>query len=314
MRTREPPRAPTAGHTLHSAGHAPVHARVVVGCAGLYSDKVGALMGGPATPRIVGFRGEYLQLKPAHTDLVRGLIYPVNNPKFPFLGVHFTRRMDGGVDLGPNAVLSFAREGYRYRDVHLGELAEALTYRFVGVPHGRAGQARAVWTAPTTLTPDERRLGPSAPTPATAGFSTSSKSTGATESASCTDRCGRAPRWPTCGATCQSCASRMWNLGTLAVHRALCTSVLDGPPSDVSTAAEPRARHAQHASWAGFARHAGVRAMLLGEDGQLVEDFRFDHIAPTLLNIRNAPSPAATSSLAIAEDVADRLFRTAAFV
>jgi len=132
-------------------------ARYVLGCAGLYSDKVGSMLGASPMPKIVGFRGEYLELKPAHRHLVRGLIYPVcprrgakgalkvpasrrymmmlslrlqvNNPKFPFLGVHFTKRTDGGVDLGPNAVLTFAREGYSYRDVNLRELSEALLYR-----------------------------------------------------------------------------------------------------------------------------------------------------------------------------------------
>jgi L-2-hydroxyglutarate oxidase LhgO len=78
--------------------------------------------------RIVPFRGEYHSLKPEAHHLVRGLIYPVPDPKFPFLGVHFTGTLDGNVECGPNAVLAFAREGYRRRDVNLAELLGSLTY------------------------------------------------------------------------------------------------------------------------------------------------------------------------------------------
>ena len=86
--------------------------RVVV-CAGLQADRVARLAGDGAGPAIVAFRGEYWRLIPDRTHLVRGLIYPVPDPAYPFLGVHFTRRIGGAVDIGPNAVLALAREGYR---------------------------------------------------------------------------------------------------------------------------------------------------------------------------------------------------------
>jgi (S)-2-hydroxyglutarate dehydrogenase len=95
------------------ASGATIHGRAVVSCAGLQSDVVAAMTGAPREPRIVPFRGEYLQLEGESRSLVRGLIYPVPDPAFPFLGVHFTRRTDGQVWVGPNALLAFAREGYR---------------------------------------------------------------------------------------------------------------------------------------------------------------------------------------------------------
>ena len=102
--------------------------RVVI-CAGLQSDRVARLAGDEPEPTIVPFRGEYYRLKPGREDLVRGLLYPVPDPAYPFLGVHFTKRIGGGVDVGPNAVLALAREGYRRRDVRLADLAETLRSR-----------------------------------------------------------------------------------------------------------------------------------------------------------------------------------------
>ena len=81
-------------------------------CGGFYSDKLAQMTGGARDPKIVPFRGDYLILKPGKEHLVKGNIYPVPDPEFPFLGVHFTPRMDGTIWLGPNAVLAFAREGY----------------------------------------------------------------------------------------------------------------------------------------------------------------------------------------------------------
>ena len=104
------------------------HARYLVNCAGLHSDRVARLTGYEAESKIVPFRGEYYDLKPQAEKLCRNLIYPVPDPKFPFLGVHFTRMIEGGVECGPNAVLAFSREGYRKRDVNLYDLTEALTY------------------------------------------------------------------------------------------------------------------------------------------------------------------------------------------
>jgi len=105
-----------------------VTAGLVVNCAGLHSDRVARLSGQQIESRIVPFRGEYYELKPEVKHLCKNLIYPVPDPNFPFLGVHFTRMIDGCVECGPNAVLAFAREGYRKTDINLRDLAESLTY------------------------------------------------------------------------------------------------------------------------------------------------------------------------------------------
>jgi len=104
-------------------------ARNVIACAGLWADRVARSTGDRVRERIVPFRGDYYTLTPDARSLVRGLIYPVPDPRFPFLGVHFTKRIDGLVWAGPNAVLAFARTGYRRRDVSLPDLADALSYR-----------------------------------------------------------------------------------------------------------------------------------------------------------------------------------------
>jgi L-2-hydroxyglutarate oxidase len=100
----------------------------VINCAGLHSDRLARNAGAELSVRIVPFRGEYFQLKPQKVALVRGLIYPVPNPLFPFLGVHCTRMMDGSVHLGPNAVLAFAREGYHKTSINLRDLGETLAF------------------------------------------------------------------------------------------------------------------------------------------------------------------------------------------
>mgnify|MGYP001396968777 CR=1 FL=1 len=100
----------------------------IINCAGLHSDRVSQLAGQRRDLRIVPFRGEYFQLKPQSQHLVKHLIYPVPDPAFPFLGVHFTRLIGGGIEAGPNAVLAFAREGYRKTNVNLRDLCESLTY------------------------------------------------------------------------------------------------------------------------------------------------------------------------------------------
>ncbi|HZV52837.1 MAG TPA: L-2-hydroxyglutarate oxidase [Candidatus Dormibacteraeota bacterium] len=108
-------------------GAGELRAARVVTCAGLHADRVAALSGGAREPRIIPFRGDYWQLRPDARHLCRNLIYPVPDPAFPFLGVHATRRIGTGeVWLGPNAVLAFAREGYRRRDLRLRDLADAL--------------------------------------------------------------------------------------------------------------------------------------------------------------------------------------------
>ena len=105
-----------------------VQTRALITCAGVYSDRLARMTGGEPDPRIVPFRGDYYILRPERQALVRGNVYPVPDPAFPFLGVHFTPRMSGEVWLGPNAVLAFAREGYHKTDVNVADLAETLTY------------------------------------------------------------------------------------------------------------------------------------------------------------------------------------------
>ena len=103
-------------------------ARVLVNCAGLHSDRVAALSEVEAGAKVVPFRGEYYELEPERRYLVRNLIYPVPDPNFPFLGVHFTRSVEGGVEAGPNAVLGLAREGYKKTDLNTRDLTETLSY------------------------------------------------------------------------------------------------------------------------------------------------------------------------------------------
>lgn len=103
-------------------------ARLLINCAGLHSDRVAAMAGERVAVRIVPFRGEYYRLRDDRAFMVRNLIYPVPDPAFPFLGVHFTRMVRGGVEAGPNAVLAFAREGYRKSTVSVRDMADALSY------------------------------------------------------------------------------------------------------------------------------------------------------------------------------------------
>jgi L-2-hydroxyglutarate oxidase LhgO len=117
------------GRWLLHTGRGTVRARVVVNCGGVYADRLARLAGARPDVQIVPFRGEYYRLRPAWRHLVRGLIYPVPDPAFPFLGVHLTRTVHGEVEAGPNAVLAFARDGYRLTDVRLRDVAELLRYR-----------------------------------------------------------------------------------------------------------------------------------------------------------------------------------------
>ncbi len=117
-----------ADHVLIRAGHREVRSHRVITCAGLYSDKLARLAGLVPPHQIVPFRGEFYQLTDDAARKVRGLIYPVPDPNFPFLGVHLTKRISGGVEAGPNAVLAFRREGYRHLDIHPGELTGILGY------------------------------------------------------------------------------------------------------------------------------------------------------------------------------------------
>jgi L-2-hydroxyglutarate oxidase len=117
-------------------------ADLVVNCGGLHCDRIARASGVASGPRIVPFRGEYYVLKPEATHLCRHLIYPVPDPNFPFLGVHFTRMVEGGVECGPNAVLAFAREGYTFGTMDLRDLVETLGYggfHRLALKHWRSG-------------------------------------------------------------------------------------------------------------------------------------------------------------------------------
>ncbi|MDJ1176041.1 L-2-hydroxyglutarate oxidase [Roseofilum capinflatum] len=119
-----------------------IEAKFVINCGGLFSDRLTQMSGVQPQAKIIPFRGEYYELKPEKRYLVKNLIYPVPNPEFPFLGVHFTRMIDGSVHAGPNAVLSLKREGYRKTDVDLADVAEMLTYPGLwklAAKHGKEG-------------------------------------------------------------------------------------------------------------------------------------------------------------------------------
>jgi L-2-hydroxyglutarate oxidase len=118
----------SAGQVVVSTQKQSYSAKLVINCAGLYSDKVARLTVKDVPVKIVPFRGEYFTIRKDRESLVRNLIYPVPDPNFPFLGVHFTRMAKGGVECGPNAVLAFAREGYRKTDINMAELAETLAW------------------------------------------------------------------------------------------------------------------------------------------------------------------------------------------
>ena len=194
---------PVTGLTVRTGSIAVVTSRGeltatrVLTCAGLSSDRVARLSGAPAEPRIVPFRGDYWQLRPERRHLAQNLIYPVPDPKFPFLGVHFTRRIaDGAVWLGPNAVLAFAREGYRRWDVRPGDLARTLGYpgsgawrastgapgwprctaTFPSGPLSRPASVSSLSLRPPTSSPGRRGCGPNR-SPTMASWWTTSAST-----------------------------------------------------------------------------------------------------------------------------------------
>jgi L-2-hydroxyglutarate oxidase len=119
-----------------------VRAQLIINCGGLHSDRLATLAGAKPDARIVPFRGEYYELKPERRFLVRNLIYPVPDPQFPFLGVHFTRMIDGGVHAGPNAVLSLKREGYSRASFDLRDFLDTMTYAGfwrLAAKHARSG-------------------------------------------------------------------------------------------------------------------------------------------------------------------------------
>lgn len=199
--------------------------RRLVVCAGLHSDAVARLVGADPSPRILPFRGEYWELRPDHADLVRGMVYPVPDPRYPFLGVHFTRGVYGDVHVGPSAVPALAREGYRWGDISLRDTWQSL-------------------------------------------------------------------RWP--GAPIL--ARKHWRMGVKEVPGSLFKRLYF---------AEAR-RFIPALSVSDLARRApsGVRAQAWSGDGALLDDFAVERLGPVTL-LRNAPSPAATSAIPIAEYLID---------
>jgi L-2-hydroxyglutarate oxidase LhgO len=120
---------PVAGEWQVQTSAGEFRARFVITCGGLQADRLVRASGQKTAAQVVPFRGEYFKIKPERQHLVRNLIYPVPDPKFPFLGVHFTRLIHGGIEAGPNAVLAFSREGYTWTKINLRDLAETLTFR-----------------------------------------------------------------------------------------------------------------------------------------------------------------------------------------
>jgi L-2-hydroxyglutarate oxidase LhgO len=129
----------TDGGVVLETSQGAVRSRFLINCGGLFCDRLARLAGARPDLQIVPFRGEYYTIAPQRRSLVRNLIYPVPDPALPFLGVHFTRTIDGMVEAGPNAVLAFAREGYKKTDVNLHDLRETLTFS------GFWGMARKYW-------------------------------------------------------------------------------------------------------------------------------------------------------------------------
>lgn len=200
----------------------------LINCGGLYADKIGQMMGIASEIRIIPFRGEYFFLRKESHHKVRGLIYPVPDPSFPFLGVHFTRviRDHGfGVEAGPNAVFAFAREGYRFGKINVGETVDALSF---------------------------------------IGF--------------------------------QRLAAKFWRTGLGEMRRSLSKALF--LQSLQRLMPDLRADELEPGG-------AGVRAMAIHQSGEMVDDFYIVD-APNALHVLNAPSPAATASLAIGEHIAQR--------
>jgi L-2-hydroxyglutarate oxidase len=202
----------------------------VIACAGLQSDVVARLVGADPSPKILPFRGEYWAMDPARTDLVRGMIYPVPDPHFPFLGVHFTRGVYDDVHVGPNAVPALAREGYGWLAVSPRDTWDSL-------------------------------------------------------------------RWPGAAAL----ARQHWRMGIDEVSGSLIKPLYYRKARRFI----PELRMSDLTSKTA----AGVRAQAWGRDGALLDDFAVDQVGPVTL-LRNAPSPAATSSMAIADHVIEHYVLT----
>lgn len=217
---------------IDSKGNA-IQAKYVLTCCGLHSDTVAVMTGCPEEPKIIPFRGEYLYLVENKSNIAKANIYPVPDPRFPFLGVHVTPRVDGRVIVGPNAILAFSKEGYRWGDINLNELKDICNF---------SGFRKMAMTY--------------------AGF-------GLKEMA----------------------RSAIMPLQVMQIQKYI---------QDITSADVERGP-------------AGVRAQAMAKDGTLIEDFVFDSnpgsgaIGSRVLHCRNAPSPGATSSLAIAQMIADKM-------
>jgi L-2-hydroxyglutarate oxidase LhgO len=118
----------SGGNTIVETTRGSIEAKLVINCAGLHSDHISRMAGARLDLMIVPFRGEYYELAQAKRHYIKGLLYPVPDPQFPFLGVHFTRRIEGGVEAGPNAVLALKREGYSKNSFDLGDVLEYATF------------------------------------------------------------------------------------------------------------------------------------------------------------------------------------------
>ncbi|CAJ0949946.1 unnamed protein product, partial [Mesorhabditis belari] len=213
-----------------NASKGSITSRYVITCAGLHSDRVAQLSGCSSDPKIIPFRGEYLLLKPEKRHLVKTNIYPVPDPRFPFLGVHFTPRMNGDVWLGPNAVLAYKREGYSYLSISPGDLIESLSY---------SGMHKLV--------------------------------------------------------------QKYFNYGMKELYRGIY----------IRAQVKQLQRFVPELKFSDVTRGpAGVRAQAMDSSGNLVDDFVFDEAKGQfdgrILHVRNAPSPGATSSLAIAKMIVNK--------
>lgn len=166
----------SSGNTIVETTHGPIHAKLVINCAGLQSDRVSRMGNAKLDLTIVPFRGEYYDVVPGKHHYLKGLLYPVPDPQFPFLGVHFTRRIGGGVEAGPNAVLALKREGYQRSSFDVGDIFEYATFpgfwtmaakhwrMSVGEYHrswSKAAFVRALQRLMPELTPEDLVPGPS---------------------------------------------------------------------------------------------------------------------------------------------------------
>ncbi len=219
-----------ASSTTLVTNHEPLTARFVVGCAGLWADRLAVAAGAPKDPRTVPFRGGYLKLRPGREPVVRGLVYPVPDPELPFLGVHITKMINGDVLLGPTAMLVLARDGYKLVRI----------------------KARDGWE---TLA------------------------------------------WP----GTWSMGKKFWRTGFTEVHMAVSRKHFLETAGEYVPSVVPLGLMPGSSS--------GVRAQALGRDGKLIDDFVISP-TPGAIHVRNAPSPAATSALALAKELVNRFETT----